>query len=218
MIKLTDVSKSYLIHGKEELALSKLNLDINKGDLIDITCCNSLEKRAITNLLGLLEVPDSGNIKYFDTNIESKSLSILPELRKNKVGFAFYRFSLIDELTVFENVALSLIYRNGLIRNKKEKVFRALEFCRLSKHAKKFPTKLDAFSQKNVVLARTLVNKPKVILTDFVKPGSTDSQFLELFFRLNKLGTTVISISESQDGLDTMKVTSINKQVNNVKS
>jgi putative ABC transport system ATP-binding protein len=158
-------------------------------------------KSTLLNILGLLDNPTDGKYYFFDNEVSTYSEKQRARLRKENIGFVFQNFNLIDELTVFENVELPLIYLGYSSKERKKKVEEVLEKMQITHRKKHFPLQLSGGQQQRVAVARAIVADPKLILAD-EPTGNLDSahgeEVMNLIEGLNKAGTTVVIVTHSQ--------------------
>ena len=199
IIKLENISKTFLTEEIETRALNDINLVINKGEYISLSGQSGCGKSTLLSLLGLLDAPSTG--KYQINNIDASSLTRdqRAKIRSEQIGFVFQSFNLISDLTVFENVMLPLTYQSGLSKKVvEEKVNAVLEKVQMSHRKSHFPAQLSGGQQQRVAVARALVNDPAIILAD-EPTGNLDSQnaaaVLQLFDQLHQEGATICMVT-----------------------
>ncbi len=200
MIKTTNLSKVFRTDEIETCALNEANLHVQKGDFVAIMGPSGCGKSTLLNIIGLLDNPSTGEY-YFD----GREVGALKErqrtlLRKGNIGFVFQSFNLIDELSVFENVELPLIYLKLKSSQRKEMVEKVLERMKISHRKKHFPQQLSGGQQQRVAIARAVVANPKLILAD-EPTGNLDSkngiEVMNLLTELNQEGTTIVMVTHS---------------------
>ncbi|WP_319590697.1 ABC transporter ATP-binding protein [uncultured Draconibacterium sp.] len=200
MIKTNELSKVFRTDEIETSALNDVNLHVKKGEFVAIMGPSGCGKSTLLNIIGLLDNPSSG--KYF---FDGQEVGQLKErnrtmLRKGNIGFVFQSFNLIDELTVFENVELPLIYLKMKARERKERVEEVLDRMKIGHRKKHFPQQLSGGQQQRVAIARAVVANPKLILAD-EPTGNLDSknglEVMQLLTELNKEGTTIVMVTHS---------------------
>ena len=200
LIEIKNLVKTYRTDAIETTALNAINVNIDQGEFIAVMGPSGCGKSTFLNILGLLDKPDSGSYVF-----DSKEMSGLSEkqrgrLRKNNIGFVFQSFNLIDELSVFENVELPLIYLKVPASQRKEKVQEMLERMGISNRGDHYPQQLSGGQQQRVAVARALIADPKVILAD-EPTGNLDSahgdEVMKLLTELNKAGTTIVMVTHS---------------------
>jgi len=201
MIKIENLEKVYRTEEVETKALNKVSLEVKEGEFVAIMGPSGCGKSTLLNILGLLDEPDGGSFKFLDTEISKFNERNRADLRKKNLGFVFQSFNLIDELTVFENVELPLIYLGVGAAERKEKVEKVLEKMQIMHRRNHFPQQLSGGQQQRVAVARAVINTPKLILAD-EPTGNLDSsngnEVMELLTELNEAGTTVIMVTHSE--------------------
>ena len=200
MIKLTDVSKTYSTGEVRTTALNGINLEIDAGEYLAITGPSGCGKSTLLGLLGLLDIPDSGNFWFEGQNIAGWTESQLNQLRRGKVGFIFQSFNLIEELSVFENVELALEYGNLSATQRRAKVAAMLDKLGIAHRARHRPSQLSGGQQQRVAIARALVASPALLLAD-EPTGNLDSahgdEVMRILRTINAEGTTVVMVTHS---------------------
>jgi putative ABC transport system ATP-binding protein len=200
MIKTVDLTKIFRTEEIETSALDRVSLHIKQGEFVAVMGPSGCGKSTLLNIIGLLDNPTSG--QYF---FDGKEVGSLKErnrtmLRKGNIGFVFQSFNLIDELNVYENVELPLIYLKLSARERKDKVEKVLEQMKISHRRKHFPQQLSGGQQQRVAIARAVVAGPKLILAD-EPTGNLDSkngvEVMNLLTDLNKAGTTIVMVTHS---------------------
>lgn len=201
MIKTENLTKTFRTEEVETAALNSVNLHIKKGEFVAIMGPSGCGKSTLLNIIGLLDNPTDGAY-YFDGNDVSKlKESQRTGLRKGNIGFVFQSFNLIDDLTVYENVELPLIYLKVKASERKIMVEEVLERMKIGHRNKHFPQQLSGGQQQRVAIGRAVVSKPKLILAD-EPTGNLDSknglEVMKLLSELNKEGTTIIMVTHSE--------------------
>src|SRR5580698_3798369 len=193
MIKATDLEKHYCIDEMEIVALQKLSIDVEKGEFVAIMGPSGCGKSTLLNILGLLDEPDEGSY-FFDgfevTHIKERKRA---GLRKENIGFLFQNFNLIDDLTVFENVELPMIYKGLPPLARAKRADEVLDKMHIAERRKSYPQQLSGGQQQRVALARAVVNKPKLILADEPTANldhDNGKEVMEMLNELNKEGAT----------------------------
>lgn len=201
MIQIENLEKVYRTEEVETKALNKVSLEVNEGEFVAIMGPSGCGKSTLLNILGLLDEPDGGSFQFLGTEIARFNERNRADLRKKNIGFVFQSFNLIDELTVFENVELPLIYLGVPAAERKVKVERVLEKMQIMHRRNHFPQQLSGGQQQRVAVARAVINTPKLILAD-EPTGNLDStngnEVMELLTELNEAGTTVIMVTHSE--------------------
>lgn len=201
MIKITGLEKIYRTDEVETIALNKLSMEIKKGEFVAVMGPSGCGKSTLLNILGLLDDPDAGSFVFNGTEIAKFNERRRADLRKHNIGFVFQSFNLIDELTVFENVELPLIYTGIKAAERKQRVDAVLEKVQIMHRRNHYPQQLSGGQQQRVAVARAVVNTPKLILAD-EPTGNLDStngnEVMELLTNLNEQGTTIIMVTHSE--------------------
>lgn len=201
MIKTENLVKVFRTEEVETTALNKVNIHVQKGEFVAIMGPSGCGKSTLLNIIGLLDNPSEGSY-FFDNNEVSKLReSQRTNLRKGNVGFVFQSFNLIDELTVYENVELPLIYLKLKASERKQMVEVVLERMKIGHRRKHFPQQLSGGQQQRVAISRAVVANPKLILAD-EPTGNLDSknglEVMKLLSELNKEGTTIVMVTHSE--------------------
>jgi putative ABC transport system ATP-binding protein len=201
MIETIKLSKIFTTDEVETTALNAVSLEIKQGEFVAIMGPSGCGKSTLLNILGLLDNPTSGKHFFLGNDVSKSSEKQRAALRKHHLGFVFQNFNLIDELTVFENVELPLIYLGMTSRERKERVEQVLAQMQISHRAKHFPLQLSGGQQQRVAVARAVIAKPSLILAD-EPTGNLDSahgeEVMNLLNNLNIQGTTIIMVTHSQ--------------------
>lgn len=202
MIKLSALSKIYRTEEIETTALNQVSLEIVKGEFVSIMGPSGCGKSTLLNILGLLDKPQEGSYHFLGDEMAQLTERERSKVRKKHFGFVFQNFNLIDELTVFENVELPLIYNDFSSKERKVKVDEILERIGIAHRSNHFPQQLSGGQQQRVAVARALVTNPAVILAD-EPTGNLDSsngnEVMELLCELNDTGTTIIMVTHSSN-------------------
>lgn len=200
MITLTDLTKIYRTEEVETTAIHKLNLTVKQGEFVSIMGTSGCGKSTLLNIIGLLDAPNGGSYSFDGTEVAKFSEKQRASLRKANIGFVFQNFNLIDELSVYENIELPLIYNNVKSSERKERVTAIMERIGIAHRAKHFPLQLSGGQQQRVAVARALVTNPKLILAD-EPTGNLDSkngnEVMELLTELHASGSTIIMVTHS---------------------
>ncbi|MCB0523977.1 MAG: ABC transporter ATP-binding protein [Saprospiraceae bacterium] len=200
MIKTTDLQKLFTTEEVETTALNGIDLQIDSGEFVAIMGPSGCGKSTLLNILGLLDNPSGGKYHFYDTEVSGLSERQRAGLRKGNIGFVFQSFNLIDELTVFENVELPLLYLKVSASERKKSVEAALERMNIMHRRNHFPQQLSGGQQQRVAIARAVIAQPKVILAD-EPTGNLDSanglEVMNLLSQLNQDGATIIMVTHS---------------------
>ena len=201
MLKVENLRKVFRTEEIETIALNGVSFDVNEGEFVAIMGPSGCGKSTLLNILGLLDNPTSGSYTLLDREVATLREKERTRFRKGNIGFVFQSFNLIDELNVFENVELPLIYLRVKASERKRRVNEILSRMNISHRAEHFPQQLSGGQQQRVAIARAVVSNPKLILAD-EPTGNLDSkngrEVMELLSELNREGTTVIMVTHSQ--------------------
>lgn len=205
MIKTKNLLKVFRSDEVETTALNNVNLEINQGEFVAIMGPSGCGKSTLLNIIGLLDNPTEGELHFNGLQVENYKEKQRTNLRKENIGFVFQSFNLIDELTVFENVELPLLYMKVSSSERKRRVNEALERMKIAHRAKHFPQQLSGGQQQRVAIARAVISNPKLILAD-EPTGNLDSangeEVMNLLTQLNEEGTTIIMVTHSPSDAD----------------
>src|SRR5690242_16906458 len=201
MIKISDLQKVYRTEEVETVALNKLSFNVREGEFVAVMGPSGCGKSTLLNILGLLDDPDSGSFLFNGIEVAHFNERKRANLRKRNIGFVFQSFNLIDELTVFENVELPLIYTKVGASERKKRVEDVLDKMQIMHRRNHFPQQLSGGQQQRVAVARAVVNRPKLILAD-EPTGNLDSsngnEVMQLLTDLNEQGTTIVMVTHSE--------------------
>ncbi|MCO5234960.1 MAG: ABC transporter ATP-binding protein [Chitinophagaceae bacterium] len=201
MIKITELEKIYRTEEVETIALNKLSLEVREGEFVAVMGPSGCGKSTLLNILGLLDEPDAGSFLFNGQEVAHFKERQRADLRKRNIGFVFQSFNLIDELTVFENVELPLIYLGVKGSDRKGRVEEVLEKMQIMHRRNHYPQQLSGGQQQRVAVARAVINKPKLILAD-EPTGNLDSangnEVMQMLTELNEQGTTIVMVTHSE--------------------
>jgi putative ABC transport system ATP-binding protein len=201
MIKVHDLEKIYRTEEVETVALNRISFEIKNGEFVAIMGPSGCGKSTLLNIIGLLDDLDSGSFLFNDTEVAKFNERKRAEMRKHNIGFVFQSFNLIDELTVFENVELPLIYTGVASAERKKIVDEVLDRIQIAHRRNHYPQQLSGGQQQRVAVARAIVTRPKLILAD-EPTGNLDSrngnEVMQLLTDLNEQGTTIIMVTHSE--------------------
>ena len=201
MIKTEKLSMLFTTEEVQTKALNEVTLHVEQGEFVAILGPSGCGKSTLLNILGTLDSPTSGSYFFEGKQVDKMNENQLTALRKNNLGFIFQSFNLIDELTVYENVELPLVYMGIKTAQRKEKVNKVLEKVNLLHRANHYPQQLSGGQQQRVAIARAVVTDCKLLLAD-EPTGNLDSvngvEVMELLSELNRQGTTIIIVTHSQ--------------------
>ena len=201
MIKTVNLTKVFRTDEVETTALNNVSFSVTPGEFVAIMGPSGCGKSTLLNILGLLDNPTGGEYFFNGAEVSRFTERQRARMRKENIGFVFQNFNLIDELNVFENVELPLIYLGLSASERKRRVGEALEQMQITHRRKHFPLQLSGGQQQRVAVARAVVANPKLILAD-EPTGNLDSangeEVMNLLERLNQQGTTLIIVTHSQ--------------------
>ena len=201
MIKTVALEKIFRTEEVETLALNKVSIEVKEGEFVAIMGPSGCGKSTLLNILGLLDNPTSGEYYLNGIEVSRYTEAQRTKLRKGIIGFVFQSFNLIDELNVYENIELPLLYMGVSAAERKKKVQEAMERMAIVHREKHFPQQLSGGQQQRVAIARAVVANPKLILAD-EPTGNLDSkngqEVMNLLNELNKEGTTIVMVTHSQ--------------------
>ena len=200
MIKIDCLTKTFRTEEIETAALNCVDLAIKAGEFVAVMGPSGCGKSTLLNILGLLDNPTHGKYYFDGKEVGELREGQRTQLRKGNIGFVFQRVNLIDELNVFENVELPLIYMKYNATERKRMVTEVLERMKIGHRAKHFPQQLSGGQQQRVAISRAVVANPKLILAD-EPTGNLDSknglEVMKLLTELNQEGTTIIMVTHS---------------------
>ena len=198
MIELKNINKSFVLGDQEVKALNNINFKVKKGEFVSIIGPSGSGKSTMMNILGLLDVADSGEYLLDGISIKDANDNLLSEIRNKKIGFIFQSFNLLPKMNALENVQIPLMYRGMSKKETVKKAYDYLEKVGLKGREKHMPSQLSGGQQQRVAIARALIGNPEIILAD-EPTGALDSktgkEVMELLEELNKEGQTIILIT-----------------------
>jgi len=201
MIQTENLQKIFRTDEVETWALNEVNIGINEGEFVAVMGPSGCGKTTLLNIMGLLDNPSSGSYYLNGTDVSKFTESQRTSLRKGVIGFVFQSFNLIEELNVYENIELPLLYMKIGTSERKRRVKEAMERMAISHREKHFPQQLSGGQQQRVAIARAVVANPKLILAD-EPTGNLDSrngaEVMTLLTELNREGTTIVMVTHSQ--------------------
>jgi putative ABC transport system ATP-binding protein len=202
LIQTKNLTKIYRLDEIETTSLMDVSLKVDKGEFVAIMGPSGCGKSTLLNIIGLLDNPSSGEYHFLDHEVSRYSERQRASLRKSNIGFVFQSFNLIDELNVFENIELPLLYLGMSAADRKKKVEFTMERLEISHRRKHFPQQLSGGQQQRVAVCRAIVGNPQLILAD-EPTGNLDSvngeEVMKLLKQLNEKGTSIIMVTHSAE-------------------
>jgi len=201
MIKLVNVEKFYSGNSIKTYVLRNINLEIKEGEFVSVMGPSGSGKSTLLNIVGMLDAPSSGEYFFYDKPVHKLNEKQLTELHKHHIGFVFQSYHLIDEMTVYENLEMPLLYQKVKSDERKGRVAEILD--RFTMVAKKdlFPNQLSGGQQQLVAIARAIIARPKLILAD-EPTGNLHSEqgkdIMNMLKKLNGEGTTIVQVTHSE--------------------
>ena len=200
MIETKELTKIFRTDEVETTALNKVNLNVQNGDFVAVMGPSGCGKSTLLNIVGLLDNPSDGELFFDGLEVSKFKERQRTNLRRGNIGFVFQSFNLIDELTVYENVELPLLYMKVSGSERKKMVNEVLDRMKIAHRKKHFPQQLSGGQQQRVAISRAVVTRPKLILAD-EPTGNLDSangeEVMNLLTELNKDGTTIVMVTHS---------------------
>ena len=203
IIRTENLGKLFRTEEVETTALDAVNISVEEGEFVSIMGPSGGGKSTLMNIMGLVDQADSGHYFFRDEEVGSYDERRRAQVRREHIGFVFQSFNLIDELTVFENVELPLVYDGRSARGqRREKVMAVLDKLDMGHRMKHFPQQLSGGQQQRVAVARAIVNQPDLILAD-EPTGNLDSEHgaevMDILAQLNKEGTTIVMVTHAPE-------------------
>lgn len=201
MINIQKLERVFRTEEVETTALNQVDLSVKKGEFVSIMGPSGCGKSTLLNLIGLLDSATSGSYQLLDKEMVGLSESQRAAIRKENIGFVFQNFNLIDELSVYDNIELPLIYNKVAASERKKRVQAMAERLGIVHRLKHFPQQLSGGQQQRVAVGRALINEPKIILAD-EPTGNLDSkngnEVMELLTHLHEQGATIVMVTHSE--------------------
>jgi len=202
IIETNNLKKIYRTEEVETTALDTINLKLEEGQFVSIMGPSGCGKSTLLHVLGLIDNPTGGSLQFLGEEVSEYSEAKRAAIRKANIGFVFQSFNLIDELTVYENIELPLIYNKTPSHERKEKVEKVLDKLDMEPRSKHFPRQLSGGQQQRAAVARAIVNDPNLILAD-EPTGNLDSknghEVMKMLRQLNEEGTTILMVTHSEE-------------------
>ena len=200
MIKTKNLTKVFTTQEVETTALNRVNMEVQDGEFVAIMGPSGCGKSTFLHISGMLDIPTEGEYFFMDEEVSRYSEKKRANLRKGNIGFVFQSFNLIDELTVYENIELPLLYLGTSVSDRKKKVNETMEQLELMPRKNHFPQQISGGQQQRVAVARAVVAEPKIILAD-EPTGNLDSshgdEVMKILVDLNEKGTTIVMVTHS---------------------
>jgi len=201
IIQTHNLTKQFITEEVETTAIRNINLSIEKGEFAAIMGPSGCGKSTLLNLLGLIDRPSSGNVSFNGYDSDSLSENRMTQIRRGNIGFVFQNFNLVDELNVFENVELPLIFMGAKRKERRDRVTEILDYLKLGHRGRHYPQQLSGGQQQRVAFARAIVTRPTLLLAD-EPTGNLDSKngtaIMDLLTEHNRKGATVVMVTHSQ--------------------
>lgn len=201
MIEAKNLVKVFSTEEVQTYALNGVDLKVKQGEFVAIMGPSGCGKTSLMNILGMLDNPTSGSYNFSGTEVAKMKEKNRTQLRKGNIGFVFQSFNLIDEINVFENVEMPLIYLKMKPSERKQRVMEVLNRMKISHRARHYPQQLSGGQQQRVAIARAVVANPKLILAD-EPTGNLDSkhgiEVINLLTELNEEGSTIVMVTHSE--------------------
>ena len=202
MIRTSNLKKVFRNDGVEAVAVANANVRVDEGEFVAIMGPSGSGKTTLLTILGLLDTPTEGQYYFLDKEVSKYSEKQRTTLRRKNIGYVFQNFNLINELTVFENIELPLIYMGIEAPARKGMVLRIMEQMLMTPRQNHFPPQLSGGQQQRVAVARAIVGNQKLILAD-EPTGNLDSrngdEIMTLLAQLNEDGATIIMVTHSME-------------------
>lgn len=201
LITTTNLSKVFRSSTVETTAVNDVNITVNAGEFVSLMGPSGCGKSTLLHILGLIDAPTGGSYKFLGTEVANLSEKKRAQFRKMNIGFIFQNFNLLEQLTVYENVELPLIYQGISTSKRREAVHTVLEKLAITHRKAHYPTQLSGGQQQRVAVARAIVTSPKIILAD-EPTGNLDSsngaEVMAILGELNKEGSTILMVTHSE--------------------
>ncbi len=201
MIRTVGLKKLYRTHEVATMALNDVSITIQQGEFVSIMGPSGCGKTTLLNIIGMIDHPSSGDYFLMEQNVARLSERKRSQVRKSQIGFVFQNFNLIDELNVYENVELPLVYNGVRGAERRKRVIEVLERMNMMHRRNHYPQQLSGGQQQRVAVARAIVTRPPLILAD-EPTGNLDTTHGEEVMRtltdLNEEGITILMVTHSQ--------------------
>ena len=205
MLKLHGITRLYRSDETQTQALCNINIEIGAGEFVTVMGPSGCGKSTLLNIIGMLDTPTRGDYFFKGENVIGYSESRLSDIRKDHIGFIFQAFNLVDELSVYRNIELALLYHNIPAGERRERVEKVMAKVGIAHRAKHKPSQLSGGQQQRVAVARAIVANPVLLLAD-EPTGNLDSgngrEIMEILKQLNNEGTTIVIVTHNQMDAD----------------
>ncbi len=207
LIELKNISVVYGVNRKwaaKVKALDLVNLTVQKGEFVTIMGKSGCGKTTLLNVIGGLLMPNEGIYTFMNEpqNVNAMSVKEMNEFRKKHIGYVVQQFALIDEMSVYENIELPLIYQNVSRKEREERVDEIMEKLAIKKFEFRMPYELSGGQKQKVAIARALITKPELIIAD-EPTGSLDeesgNEIMVLLKEINYEGVTIIMVTHDKE-------------------
>jgi putative ABC transport system ATP-binding protein len=202
IIEAENVTKIYRTEEVETTALDKINLQLEKGQFVSVMGPSGCGKSTLLHVLGLIDDLTDGSYRFLGEDVSTYPERKRSVIRKKNIGFVFQSFNLIDELTVYENIELPLIYDKMPAQERKPRVEAVLEKMDITARRNHFPRQLSGGQQQRAAVARAIINRPTLMLAD-EPTGNLDSEHgaevMKMLVKLNEEGTTILMVTHSME-------------------
>ncbi len=202
ILETSNLTKVYRTEEVETTALDAIEFHLEEGEFVSVMGPSGCGKSTLLHILGLIDNPTEGSYQFLGEEVSGYSESKRSSIRKANIGFVFQSFNLIDELTVYENIELPLVYNKTPSNDRKEMVEKVLGKLNMESRSKHFPRQLSGGQQQRAAVARALVNEPNLILAD-EPTGNLDSknghEVMKMLGKLNEEGTTILMVTHSEE-------------------
>lgn len=201
MIQLQNIKKVFRTEEIDTWALREVSLEVKDGEFVAIMGPSGCGKTTLLNIMGLLDTPTEGTYMLNGKEVSQLSERERTNIRRGTIGFVFQSFNLIDDLNVYENIELPLLYMGVPAKERRKRVTDILDRMAMSHRRGHYPCQLSGGQQQRVAVARAVVTNPKIILAD-EPTGNLDSQnsreVMDLLCQLHEQGTTIVMVTHSQ--------------------
>lgn len=205
MLKIHGLSKIFRTNDVQTMALNNINMEIGAGEFVAVMGPSGCGKSTLLNIIGMLDSPTQGDYFFKDENIASYSEARLSDIRKQNIGFIFQSFNLIDELTVYQNIELALLYHDIPAKQRRQEVDAVMDRVGIAHRADHMPAQLSGGQQQRVAVARAVIGNHSLILAD-EPTGNLDSahgqEVMEMLQSLNREGVAIVMVTHSQTSAD----------------